>query len=214
MREKNAVVIDVELERTSAGQEGGRQEVEAGEQKFALVELGSGEETAAIIQHVEHGEGKFGVREPAVGRGVELPEFAGLRALPAAHGSADAFGRDGMGEFVCDGPAADLGAVELEGVQPEGFGSGEAIWTRGRASQALFEEVDDGLGPRGGMVPARSAGRPVGALLSGARRVVNGGQSVEATGRPGERPSCAAAWAALSVCSRKRSSTWRMKEGA
>ena len=131
VREKDTVIIDVELERASVGQESGGQEVEVGEQQFALVKFGAGEQAAAIVEHVEHGEGALGVRKPAVGRGVELPEFADVRALPAAHGCQDSFGRDGMGEFVFDGPAADLGAVEFEGVQAEGFGSGEAVRTRG-----------------------------------------------------------------------------------
>ena len=35
--EKDAVVIDVDLERAAVGQEGGGQEVEVGEQEFALI---------------------------------------------------------------------------------------------------------------------------------------------------------------------------------
>jgi hypothetical protein len=80
-----------------------------------------------------------------------------------------------MGEVVFNGPAADLGAVEFEGVQAEGLGSGKAVRTRGRAGQPLFEEFDDGLGPRRGMVATGSAGRPKGLLLTGARGVVSGG---------------------------------------
>jgi hypothetical protein len=95
-----------------------------------------------------------------VRRGVELPEFTDLCALPSAHGGADFFWRDGMGEIIFQRPAADLGAVEFEGVKAEGFGSGEAVGTRGRAGQALFEEFDDGLRPRGGMVATGSTGRP------------------------------------------------------
>ena len=110
-----------------------------------------------------------------MGRGIQLPEFADLRALPAAHGGPDFFGRDGMGEFVFDGPAADLGAVELEGVQAEGFGSGEAVGTGRRAGQPLFEEFDDGLRPRRSMVAAGSAGRPERCWLAGAGGVVSGG---------------------------------------
>ena len=131
MGEEETVVIDVEFEGPPVRQKGGGEEVEVGEQNFALIELGAGEQAAAIIEHVEHGEGEPGVRKPAVGRGVELPEFADLRALPAAHGGQDSFGWNGMGEFIFDGPAADLGAVEFEGVKTEGFGSGEAIRTRG-----------------------------------------------------------------------------------
>src|SRR5207249_6695236 len=71
VREKDTVVIDVDLERASVRPESGGQEVEVGEQEFALVKFGAGEQAAAIIQHVEHGKGELGVRKPAVGRGVE-----------------------------------------------------------------------------------------------------------------------------------------------
>ena len=122
------------------------------------------------------------MREPAVGRGVELPEFADERALPASHRGQGFSGWDGMGEVVFNGPAADLGAVEFEGVQAEGLGSGKAVRTRGRAGQPLFEEFDDRLRPGRGMVATGSAGRPKGLLLTGARGVVSGGQSVKAAG--------------------------------
>ena len=71
------------------------------------------------------------MRKPAVRRGVELPQLADLRALPAADGGPDFFWRDGMGEFVLECPAADLGAVEFEGEQAEGIGSDEAVRRRG-----------------------------------------------------------------------------------
>ena len=57
------------------------------------------------------------MRKPAVRRGIQLPEFADLSALPAAYGCQDAFGRDGMSELVSERPTANLGAVELEGVR-------------------------------------------------------------------------------------------------
>ena len=122
------------------------------------------------------------MRKPAVRRGVELPQLADLRALPAADGGPDFFWRDGMGELVGESPAADLCAAEFEGMKTEGFGSGEAVRTRRRAGQPFFEQGDDGLRPGGGMVATGSAGRPEGLLLAGARGVVSGGQSVKAAG--------------------------------
>ena len=186
VREKDTVVIDVELQWATVCQESGGEEVEVGEQEFALVELGAGEEAAAIIQHVEHGAGSFGMREPWMGRGVELPEFADLRALPTAHGRRNFFGWDGMGQSIFEGPAADLGAVELEGVQAQSFGSGEAVRTGRLAGQAFSQQVQDGLRPRGGMVAAGSAGRPKGRQFFGAREPISGGQRIEAAGREAE----------------------------
>ena len=126
------------------------------------------------------------MRKPAVGRGVELPEFTDLSTLPAAHGGQNFFGRDGMGELVFQRPTADLGAVEFEGVQAEGFGSGEAVRTRGRAGQPFFEQGDDGWRPHGGLVAPGSAGRPEGRRFTGACGVVSGGQGVKAAGGEAE----------------------------
>jgi len=85
------------------------------------------------------------VRKPTVGRGVELPEFPDLSALPAVHGRQNFFGRYGLGELVREGPAADLGAIEFEVVQSEGFGGGKAVRTWGRAGQPFDQELNDGL---------------------------------------------------------------------
>jgi hypothetical protein len=65
-----------------------------------------------------------------------------------------------MGELVFEHPAADLDAVEFEGVQAQRLGSGKAVRTGRRAGQAFLEQVQDGLGPRCGMIATGSAGRP------------------------------------------------------
>ena len=85
-----------------------------------------------------------------------------------------------MGQIIFERPAADLGAVEFEVVQAQGFGSGEAVRTGRQAGQPFGEQFDHGLGPTGGMIAARSAWGPEGILFSGAGGVVSGGQSVEA----------------------------------
>ena len=72
-----------------------------------------------------------------------MPEFTDFGTLPAAHGSQNPFGRDGMGQIVFDGPATDLGAVELEGVKPQGFRGGKTIRAWRNALQPFFEETDD-----------------------------------------------------------------------
>lgn len=95
-----------------------------------------------------------------MGRSVQLPQFADLGTLPAADRGVRALGRSRMRITVLDSPAADLGAVELEGMQSQGFRSGEAVGARRRASQAFLEEVGDRLGPEGGMVAARGSRNP------------------------------------------------------
>ena len=52
-----------------------------------------------------------------MGRSVQLPEFADLGALPAAHWGVRAFGRSRMRAAILNRPAADLGTVKFEGEQ-------------------------------------------------------------------------------------------------
>ena len=80
--------------------------------------------------------------------------------------------------FNC--PAADLCAVELEGVPSEGFGGGEAVRARRGTSQALFEQVGDRLGPSGGVVTTRGARDPQPLLLARVGPEVIGGECIKA----------------------------------
>ena len=63
--EKDAVIVDVELQGPAVGLEGGGQEIEVGKQ-FPLVDFGTSEQAAAIIEHIEHGKGLLGLRKPTV----------------------------------------------------------------------------------------------------------------------------------------------------
>ena len=114
-REKDGVIVDVNLQWSSVGQEGGGKEIQVGQEEFAAIEFGTDKYAATIVEHIEHGKVHRAKREPVMGRSVQLPEFADLRALPAPHWGARAFGRGRMRKTILDGPAPDLGAVELEG---------------------------------------------------------------------------------------------------
>jgi hypothetical protein len=179
--EKHGVIIDVDLQGPSVGQESGGQEIQVGEQEFAVVEFGADEQAAAIVNHIKHGKVQRTGGEPAMGRRVQLPEFADLGALPAADRGVRALRRSGMSITILEGPAADLGAVELEGMQTQGFRGREAVGARRGASQALFEEGRDRLGPDGGMVAARGSWKPEVLFLLRASTEIIGGQSIEAT---------------------------------
>lgn len=181
LREKDGVIIDVDLQRTAVDQEGGRKEIEVGQEKFPIIEFGTDEQAAAIVEHIKHGKVQRAAGEPAMGRGVQLPEFADLRALPASHRGVWALGRGRMGQTVFNGPVADLGAVELEGVESQGFRGGEAVGARRGASQTLFKKVGDRLRPGGGVITARSSRDPQTLFLACAGAEVIGGESVEAT---------------------------------
>jgi hypothetical protein len=170
------VIIDVDLQRSSVAQESGGEEIEVGQEEFSTIEFGSDEHAAAIVEHIEHGKVQRASGEPAMGRSVQLPEFADLGALPATHRGVGAFGWSRMRATIYDRPAADLGAVELEGVQSQGFGGGKAVRARRGASQPLFEEVGDRLGPSGGVIATRGSRDPQTLLLARAGAEVIGGE--------------------------------------
>ena len=75
------------------GAEGGGRKIQVGEPEFAFVKLGTGAAAAAIIEQVEPRVGDVSAGKPGLGRGVQLPEFADLGALPPAPGGPDAAGR-------------------------------------------------------------------------------------------------------------------------
>ena len=127
LREKEAVIIHVELQRSAVGQEGGGQEIKVGQEQFPVIKFRADEKAAAVIEHVEHREVERELRKPGMRRSVQLPEFADLRALPAAHGRVRTLRWHGMREIIFQGPAANLGPVELESVEAQGLGSDKAI---------------------------------------------------------------------------------------
>lgn len=117
LSEEDAVIIDIELEWAPVGQKGGGQEIQIGQEEFAVIDLGADEEATAIVEHVEHGEVNGAEREPRMRRGIQLPEFANLGALPAPNRRVRFFGGKSMGITVLHRPMTNLTAVEFEGVQ-------------------------------------------------------------------------------------------------
>ena len=180
--EKDGVIIDVDLQRSSVGQESGGEEIEIGQEEFSAIEFGTDEHAGTIVEHIEHGKVQRAEREPAMGGSVQLPEFADLGALPAAHWGVRAFGRSRMRIIILNRPAADLSAVQLEGEQSQDFRGGEAVRARRGAIQAFSEEVLDRLGPIGGVVTTRGSRDPQPLFLSRAGAEVIGKERIEAAG--------------------------------
>ena len=106
--------------------------------------------------------------EPAVRRGIERPEFADVGALPAADGGGGWGVGFGRGELIFDGPATDLGAVEIEVTETEDFTGGEAVVGGRGGAETFAQECDDVVGPDGSVIAAGSAGRPEVLLVMGA----------------------------------------------
>lgn len=89
-----------------------------------------------------------------------------------------------MGQTIFNGPVADLGTVELEGVESQGFRGGEAVRARRRAGQTLFKKVSNRLRPCAGVITARNSRDPQTLFIARAGAEVIGGKSVETT--PGD----------------------------
>src|SRR5229473_5429667 len=106
--------------------------------------------------------------EPAVGRGVQLPEFPDLAALPAPDRSWRAVIGFGVGQVVLDSPAADLGAVGFKLALAEQFAGGKAVGGWGIAAEPFAQQRVHFRGPSGGMIAAGNIGRPGGLLMMGA----------------------------------------------
>ena len=112
LSEEDAVIININFQRQPVIDKGGRQEIQISQEPFALIDFGAGKDTAAIIEHVDHGKELRGVGEPLARRGIQLPEFTDLAALPTFDRSVWTAVRLGVGEVVGEGPAADLSPVQ------------------------------------------------------------------------------------------------------
>ena len=57
--EEDGMEVHVEFEREAVFEEGGREEIVVGQEVFAFVEFGAGEEATTVVEHVEHGKAGF-----------------------------------------------------------------------------------------------------------------------------------------------------------
>jgi len=128
-REKDAVIIHIELQRPAMGQESCRQEIQVGQEQFSVVKFGADEKTTAVIEHVKHGQIVRQLRKPLMRRGIQLPEFADFGALPTAHRRLRTLRWQWMSVVILNCPTTNLSPVEFERVQPSGLGSHEAVGT-------------------------------------------------------------------------------------
>lgn len=87
--EKEAVIIDIEGQRQAVLQESARQEVQVGQEGLPGINAGTGNESGTIVEDVEQGEVLLERRQPLVRGGIELPESAGILALPATNGGLE-----------------------------------------------------------------------------------------------------------------------------
>lgn len=176
-------IIDVEFQRQPVVEESGRQKIEVGQEQFTFVELGRGEEAAAVIEHVEHGKRAETPWEPSMRGGIQLPQFTDLTALPAFDRRTGRGIGLGMSQVVFPGPATNLSPIELELAEPEHFAGGEAIGGRGPAREPSAQQLGDQLWPSRRVIPSRGPWHPTRFLMVSTGPQIGGVELVESTAR-------------------------------
>ena len=160
--------------------EGGGQEVEVGEQIFVVIDGGPGADARAVIQQIQEGIVFLVAGEPAVRRGVELPERADFQALPAAGRGGRTRGRERMSQVLRDGPTAHGGGIDEEAQPPMHLRGGAAIG-RGRFGGEQFAQQRFGaVGPVGSVIAPGGSGRPVFRAVACRRPEIGAVEFVEA----------------------------------
>lgn len=89
-----------------------------------------------------------------MGRGLELPEFADLGALPATDGGGGFALEAGRGELLFEGPTADLSAIHFEITEAQDFAGGEAVVGGRGGGEPFAQEGEDFGWPVGRGIPA------------------------------------------------------------
>ncbi len=95
LRKERAVTIHVEFQRQAVLHKGTREEIEVSQEVFLPVDVRAGAEPGAIVQQVQPQIVPWVAGEPAVGRGIQLPECPALR--PCQRRAAAAGRRGGSG---------------------------------------------------------------------------------------------------------------------
>lgn len=131
------MIIDVNFQWQPKLQECLGQEIQVSQQSFALVNLGPGEDSAAIIEHIEQREEQITVWKPAMRRSIQLPQLADLTALPTSNRSRRPVIGFGMSQVIFHGPTPDLSASELVVAEAIDLAGCKAIGSGRLAAQAL-----------------------------------------------------------------------------
>ena len=111
--------------------------------------------------------------------GVQLPERADLKALPAPNRSGLAAWGNGMSQIVGDGPPANGGRIDLKAQAAMDFGSGKAVRSRRASRQEFAHECFGALRPVRRVIATRMTGSPAVLLIPGSGTKVIGIELVE-----------------------------------
>ena len=177
--EEEGMVVHIEGQRQAVGEEDAGEEVEVGQEGFAVVEASPEVVAGGVVEEIEQDLLVRTVRQPRVRAGVVLPEGAQIAGLPAFDGLGGFFVAGVRGQLVFQCPAADAGAVGLKAQAAVEFAGGGAVGGRGFGGEKFGQQSDDIGGPVRVMVAAGGAWSPgVGLAASAGAQVVEA-QSIE-----------------------------------
>jgi len=177
---EEGVVVHIKGQGQAVGLEDAGKEVEVGQEGFAGVEAGAGVETGGVVEDFQQDLFVGTAGQPGVRGGIVLPEGPVIAGLPAFDGFGGGFVAGVGGELMCEGPAADAGAVGFEVEPAVGFTGNGAVRRRGLGGKEFGDQGGDFGRPIRLVITAREPGEPsVGAALSAGEQVV-GAQLVEA----------------------------------
>ncbi len=120
---EEGMVIDVEGQREAMLTKGGGEEVEMGREIFAFVDASARDQAAVVINESQKRRLALLAREPAMGRGIVLPELADVLNLPAADWARRILARAKRSQTLSQSPSADRGVMQSEVMAAEHLGA-------------------------------------------------------------------------------------------
>jgi len=165
--------VDIEGQGQAMDLEDAGEEIEVGEEGFAVIETSAGVEAGGVVEDVEESLFVVGAGQPGVRAGVVLPKGTAVTGLPAFDGLAWGFVTGIWGELVGDGPAADTGAVGFKVETAEQFTGDGTVGTRRFYGEQFGGQSDRFSRPVGVMIATGEAGRPrIGATLGAGGQIL------------------------------------------
>ena len=170
---KERMVIHVKNQGQTVGLEDAGEEVEVGQESFAVVEACAGIEARGVVEDVQQDLFVGASGQPGMRAGVILPEGTVVADLPAFDGFARGFVAGVGSELMCEGPAADAGAVGGEVEAAVEFTGSGAVGGGRFGGEEFGEQRGHFSGPVRVMITARQTGRPgLDVALSAGEQVV------------------------------------------
>ena len=170
---EEGMVVHIKGQGQAVGLKDAGKEIEVGQEGFTEVEACAGVEAGGVIKNVQQGLLVGAAGQPGVRAGVILPEGAEVAGLPAFDRFWGGFVAGVGSELMCDGPAADAGAVGFEVETAVEF-AGRGTVGGGRLGGEKFGgQSGDFGGPVWVVIATGQTGRPgVNAALGAGEQVV------------------------------------------